>query len=95
MRPTEIRILAKPYTVAPMAHGAGMGAADHRTQSIQIAAGQGHEQERDTLLHEVIHAIDYALHADLEERQVHALSAGLLAVLRENPEFVEWLTSNA
>lgn len=45
----------------------------------------------DTVLHEVIHAIDFTIGTNLTEEQVHGTAAGLFAVLADNPEFCKWL----
>lgn len=64
--------------------------------SIDIVDGQDPIEERDTVLHEVMHAI---LHCqgrehggEGEELYVRALAAGVLMVLRDNPKFVKYLT---
>lgn len=49
------------------------------------------DQQRDTLLHEVIHAISETVKLNLTEEQVHALGGLLFAVFRDNPEFVDFL----
>ena len=80
-----------------------MGQMDHAIASglckpwrceIRIAIGMDPQQRRDTLLHEVMHAIfsETALTMDFkedddEEKIVRRLSTGLLQVLRENPDF--------
>lgn len=40
----------------------------------------------ENLLHECLHALDYDQQYDLTERQVHAIAAGILGLLRDNPE---------
>jgi hypothetical protein len=68
------------------------GTTNVMTQVLRIRTDQGFHAERDTVLHEIIHAIEYNGHIALEERQVHALAATMLQVLRENPTLVEYLT---
>lgn len=52
-------------------------------------------QQRDTLLHEVLHAIltdsPFRLSNDDEERAIRAVTPGLLAALRDNPDLVKFL----
>lgn len=95
---TVVKVLGKPYQVIEKAVGCGgsraFGEADHSALTIEIAAEQADAQKRDTLLHEVIHCIEFALHLEFEERQVHALASGLLCVLRDNPELVAYLTES-
>lgn len=55
----------------------------HR-QLIRMQKGTPADTERETLLHEVIHAVDESLSLQLTEHQVHALACGLYAVLRDN-----------
>ena len=73
-----------------------VGQWDSAEVSIDIVQGQDPIEERDTVLHEVMHAI---LHCqgrehggDGEELYVRALAAGVLMVLRDNPKFVKYLT---
>jgi hypothetical protein len=46
---------------------------------------------QDTVLHELIHAADETLHLGMKEQQVHQLAAALLAIIKHNPDFVNWL----
>jgi hypothetical protein len=51
-------------------------------------------QQRNTLLHEILHALAEAVlpsKRPLTEEQVEALARGLLAVLRENPDLVRFI----
>lgn len=96
----HIRILGKPFTIErvdPNPLGEQLGASSAVEQRIIIATGTPPEQEADTLLHEIIHAIDYTIQIDLTERQVHALTGALFAVFRDNPGLAErlLLTSGA
>lgn len=51
----------------------------------------------DTLLHELIHAVWHntdlrgEVGAKLEERIVRNLSSGLIALFRDNPQFLKWM----
>lgn len=53
---------------------------------------------KDTVLHEVLHAIrqsqgrEYG--GEVEEDYVRSLATGLTVVLRDNPEFAKWLISH-
>ena len=97
--PTKLRIIGKTFQIKtfepnPLANGL-QGFHDSNLQVITLQTGNGFDDARDTLLHEVIHAIDYGIQVNLEERQVHALASGLYAVMRDNPDFVAWLMENA
>ena len=68
---------------------------------------QSLSQQKDTLLHEILHAcfaltvfdnspisFDGAEKSEIEEYAVLILTPTLLQVLQDNPELVEWLTSS-
>lgn len=61
------------------------GQINFQTLVIRVSAGLAPMQERETLLHEAIHAIDHAARIGLTEKQVSRLSMGLLAALLDNP----------
>jgi len=96
-RPARLSILGKPYKVefVPIDHRGlydnaedndpGMGRTSPENQEIFIRTGQPLESEQDTVLHEVIHAVDETLGLQLNEYQVTVLATGLLAVLKDNP----------
>lgn len=60
---------------------------------IEVLGDQHPLTRKDTVLHEVIHAIDHATQLDLTERQVYVLAGQLLDTLRRNPEFTKWLVN--
>ncbi len=70
------------------------------SQRIEITEDLAHDQERDTVLHEVIHAIIrvHGLHRATyveEERLVAGLTPVLLNVLRSNPDLTKYLLEQA
>lgn len=67
------------------------GTYDSRHQQINLYANLPDTRMAETLLHEVVHALDDALDLGLEERQVQVLSRGLFTVLRDNRDFGEML----
>lgn len=90
----SIKIIGKNYSVKEdpeLLHDGKFGFSNSRTQSITYSPGQAHDQVRDTVIHEIIHAIDFGVHLELKEEQVHALAAGLYATLNDNPELTKWL----
>lgn len=94
--PTQIRVVGKTYTIEYVERvddkdSSGESARD--TQSIKVKKDQHQESARETLLHEVIHAVEGQLGLDLKEKQVHGLGVGLFQVLCENPEFVRFITT--
>lgn len=93
--PSLIRVIGKPYSVELVPktklETADLGECKYPEQQITIQSGQAKEQEQDTLLHEVIHAVDEAMDTDLSETQVRRMATGLLAVFHDNPDFVKYL----
>lgn len=63
-----------------------------REQQISLRLHPALQYNQDTLLHEVIHAVEEIMHLKLKEHQVHQLAVGLMSVLKQNPELTEWLT---
>ena len=102
-RPARVRILGKPYKVefVPIEHvglrdsaddnDPGMGRTSPERQEIFIRTGQPLESEQDTVLHEIIHAVDETLGLQMNEYQVTVLATGLLAALKDNPSLRSYL----
>lgn len=59
---------------------------------IAIANKFSADQQRCTLLHEVIHGVDNDRGLALSEHQIEQLAIGLFQVIRENPQFVREVT---
>ena len=95
MRPERIKILAKPFKVefreGPPLEAGDMGNCDTEAQAITIRPNQPLENEQDSVLHEVLHAVSDYMEINLREGQVTKLATGLLAVLKDNPKFVSYL----
>jgi hypothetical protein len=90
--PTHVRIVGRVYNVVVKEELTGLwGQCDYDNLRIDIKQGQHPLLEADTLLHEVVHAIDDAMQTKLTERQVHCTATGLIALLRDNQEFLEYL----
>jgi hypothetical protein len=92
-RPERIRVLGKRFTVdfgGALAEDLN-GECDTDKQVISVRDGQPLESEQDTLLHEVLHAIDEAMGLKLKEAQVKGAATGLLAVLKDNPALAAYL----
>ena len=53
------------------------------------------QQEAETLLHELLHAIWYtmaiAAEREVEEKVVGPMSVGLAMVIRDNPDLINWI----
>lgn len=94
--PNHIVVGGRPYsvtTVAEVDDEGSLGRVQDPHLEIEILKDQHPLTRRDTLLHEVIHAIDHVTQIDLTEKQVYVLAGQLLDTLRRNPSFTEWLIS--
>jgi hypothetical protein len=89
--PKEVRILGKAYEVQVVPGFEDCGECFDMKQQIKLQAEMPTTLEQDTLLHEVIHALDFNMKLNMKERQVSALAAGLIGVFRDNPSFVKYL----
>ena len=93
----SIRILGKDYQIIQdisyLSEQNYLGKARFAQQKILYSGDQGPESLQDTLLHEVIHVVDWTVKSDLKENQVAAITSGLYAVFKDNPEFFEWLNA--
>ena len=58
---------------------------------IRVENGNPPLFERETVLQEIIHAVDYQAGNTLTEGQVQMLGVGVLGVLRENPKLRAYL----
>jgi len=101
--PTWVRIGPQCYTILrrrfEKKRRYHVGHIEYRKNRIQIADDVPSSRQREALLHEILHAtcsatgINERLDADEAEYVVTALAPALLAVLRENPHVVAYLTS--
>lgn len=57
---------------------------------IWISSSCTPEVKRNTLLHEVLHALSYVGQLRMSERQVDVLATLLIAMTRDNPELVDY-----
>jgi len=94
--PDKLKILGKSFSVMVLAPGQDEevnGWMKLDKQQIWVRLLEAKEQVQDTMLHETIHAVDESLSLGMKEKQVFALAAGLLAVFKDNPQLISWLTS--
>jgi hypothetical protein len=102
-RPRRVKVLGRTYTIEFLPTGSPilvndddencLGRVDHNAQQIAVDDKQVLEAQQDTVLHEVLHAIENTLNLDVEENTIHLFATGVLAVLRENPEVTRFLLS--
>lgn len=89
--PEKVKILHLDYDVslADNIHDRGgdlLGQVDFLCQKIRLNAGASEEQKRETLLHEIIHAMDEKFRIGLKERQVEQLGVAIYNLVKDNPE---------
>jgi hypothetical protein len=92
--PRIIKVLGKSFKIrilTPEEETDSEGMMTLDKQEIAIRPQEAIEQVQDTALHETIHAVDESLYLRMTETQVHKLATGLLAVLKDNPEYARWL----
>lgn len=63
----------------------------HGKKLIQVAAGQTHDDERETLIHEILHALEVQMNAKIPEAKLRQLAVGLYAALKDNQKLVAYL----
>ena len=96
-RPERIKIISKRFTVDYVEEGTGglpdtdKGQCDSLRQKILVEEGLEYDTEKETVLHEVLHAVSDEMALDLSEEQVDGGARGILAVLMDNPSFARYL----
>lgn len=82
-----LNILGKTFRIEWLDELDGaVGETHTHKQLIKMQKGTALETEQETLLHEVIHAVDESLALGLTEQQVHAMACGLFAVFKDNEQ---------
>lgn len=83
-----LKILGKKYTVVKVPENDlqdnCIGRCMERYSRISISEGLSSDTTIETILHEAIHAIDFAIKIELTEAQVCALANGLYAFFIDN-----------
>ena len=102
-RPDRLKVIGKDYRVLyrksdpALLEAGAVGLCEYDRLTLRIQTGQHPVELRDTVLHELLHAICYqgnaGLHPEEEERAVRIIATGLLGTLREQPEFARWLVA--
>lgn len=69
-----------------------LGWVDYGTTVIDLSLAEHEQLRSQTLVHEIIHVIMHqAGFSDHSEAVIEALSHGLIQVIRENPELIEFI----
>jgi hypothetical protein len=94
MRPEDIDIMGRDYTIEYIEPHPGFETKcsgkmipDERRILIESCA----HEERNTLIHEVLHCIDQIMEAELTEKQISQLANGLEVFILKNPECIKYL----
>jgi predicted DNA binding protein len=107
LRCSSINILGKHYSIAytdsiPVLEEEAengidyiLGLTHNDKKLIEVLEGMDKNEEGDTTLHEVLHAIDFVFDLNLTERQIKVLSSALINVLNTNPNFREYINEIA
>jgi Zn-dependent peptidase ImmA (M78 family) len=61
------------------------GECNHRQLVITIDGGAHQDRQKQTLLHEVLEAVNHEYHIDLSHNQIEQLECAMFAFLRDNP----------
>jgi Arc/MetJ-type ribon-helix-helix transcriptional regulator len=88
----KIRVIGTDYEVKFVKRLVGAtGKFDSRSDVIRIKAGQLPLEEADTVLHELLHAIEHKMALEHNEEYVHRFATGLVTIIRDNPHFLDYL----
>lgn len=89
---SSLRICGKRHRVCWDADIDGdCGLMEFKPLRISIGKGMAPDEERESLLHEVMHAVEWQQGLTLKEEQVRQLSVGVFETLRNNKKLVEYL----
>ena len=92
--PKTLKILGKRFRIKVFAEDERLdvdGLMELSKQVISVRAKEALEQVQDTSLHEAIHAMSDSLGLGLRESQVLQLAAAILALLKDNKAYAQWL----
>lgn len=92
VRPEAVIVLGKRHTIRwDVELGRDCGDIHFTKNEVRIAKDLAPDEERETLLHELIHGLDYAIGIDLSEAKTRALSASLFGLMAANPGLVDYI----
>lgn len=83
--------IVKTEPTQTLMHGGNecYGEANHDENKIYISTKNSKEEEENTLIHEILHAIEVVFRIDLGEERVSRLADALYTVLKDNKLSVE------
>lgn len=89
--PASLDLLGKRWAITQKKDAKNFGTTYHAKLNINVNPTSALDHQRDTLLHEVIHALEVEGQLKMSERQVCGIATLLLAALRQNPALVKFL----
>lgn len=92
-----LRILGKTYKISVMPDHTPdeeFGACSYAYQLIEYNGKLALDERKDTIIHEMVHCLDHALQTKMSEEQVHAISSGFYAIIKDNPDFFRWVVAD-
>lgn len=92
--PRSVSIIGQRFDIRAQTELSDCGRCDYHKTTILFDPGQSAEALRDTVLHEIVHAIAHLMDMKLSESKTLRIATGLLCVLRENPSLVKFLTDD-
>lgn len=94
MIPTSLKIIGRNYKIELIEEFPdSLGETHTEAALIKIRAGQLLYDEADTLIHECLHALDERFQLNLTERQIYCTTVGLLSLLQDNPNLLQYLVN--
>lgn len=92
MLPRQVRVIGRDVAIEYVSElPKAVGEYDYSTQTVRISENQPAVFEADTVLHELLHAIDDAMQLGMSERQVHCTATGIVALFRDNPDLLDYV----
>ena len=98
MLPRKIRVVGKDWKVIwdfkEVDTDGNFGQTSPVNLEIRLGSASTEQKKRETLLHEILHAIDFTLSSpkvSIKEPHIKLLAAGLFQVLTENPDVTAYI----
>lgn len=93
--PKRVRIEGKDYPIKHKKLAGDLGLFEGREQCISISTGhKSADEAADTMLHEILHAVEFNNGWDYDEPKVRRIATALLAILRDNPDVAQSIIGN-
>ncbi len=98
MIPKTSRFMGQRYRiefVETVAEGTQYGETDHTKKLIQVESATDHDQQREVLLHEILHQLmhmtEIALTPEVEERVATLLGRAIYGHINDNRALWKWM----